>query len=617
MKRRALVQAALATGGRTWGAPLAGVLSACQPAWQGDTGHIQGGFVGTHWERGHALRDATHGPGGDARHAQGVPASTGQRKSGTASPPALTRHVHTLIAGGGVAGLAAARALRLRGMDDFVLLELEDQPGGNARAGQLGGLPCPLGAHYLPVPSDRAPHVQHLLEDLGLRRRVAGRWVYDERHLCHSPQERLYFQGQWQPGLLPTQGVGASTLAQYRRFAQAVRQAQQASVYAIPLHKWPLPSDQLALDAQPFDAWLATQGLTDPHLHWYLDHCCRDDYGAGLGSVSAWAGMHYFASRHGFNVPGDDFAEAEPVLTWPEGNGWLAHQLTLALGDRLRTGHVVLRIEPVAHPGPISGAGRSARTHGLHGAEAPSGASGQPGLAGHNIDVLALNTATGVVERWLARRCIVALPVHVAARVVVNLPAPAHSALQDAARHIRYAPWVVTNLHLSRPVADRGGAAPAWDNVVYGGAAGSPAVHGGGLGYVNATHQNLQPVPGPTVLTHYRALGGAPAARQQLLAQPWTHWRDQTVADLQAVHPDLAAKATQASVARYGHAMVMPVPGFMKKLGLLRSYSFNSLLLKNKDIVFAHSDWAGYSVFEEAFTMGHLAADHTARPTTS
>ncbi len=105
-----------------------------------------------------------------------------------------------------LAGLAAARALRLGGVEDFTLLELEDQPGGNSRAGSLRGIACPLGAHYLPVPGDDAPEVQDLLEELGLRQRVAGRWQYggdDGRHLCHSPQERLFMDGQWQEGLLP------------------------------------------------------------------------------------------------------------------------------------------------------------------------------------------------------------------------------------------------------------------------------------------------------------------------------------------------------------------------------------------------------------------------------
>ena len=129
--------------------------------------------------------------------------------------PASTRKTRVLIAGGGVAGLAAARALRLAGIDDFALLELEDSAGGNARGGLVNGIACPLGAHYLPVPGDDAREVQDLLEELGLRRRVAGRWEYDERTLCHSPQERLFFHGEWQDGLLPVHGVGADTQAQY------------------------------------------------------------------------------------------------------------------------------------------------------------------------------------------------------------------------------------------------------------------------------------------------------------------------------------------------------------------------------------------------------------------
>ncbi|MGB4061993.1 MAG: FAD-dependent oxidoreductase [Burkholderiaceae bacterium] len=527
-------------------------VAGCRPGTRADAPLPPGGFVGQSPERGHALRDATSGQPG---------------KSGSAPQPAITRRVHTLIAGGGVAGLAAARALRLKGRDDFALLELEDTAGGNARAGQLGGLPCPLGAHYLPLPSNRAPQVQDLLEELGLRQRVAGRWVYDERHLCHSPQERLFFQGEWQPGLLLVDGVGPGTLDQYRRFAARVRQVQHTSAYAIPVPKWPLPIDQIALDAMPFEKWLATQGLTDPHLRAYLDYCCRDDYGAGLATVSAWAGLHYFASRHGFTAPGEDNAEAEPVLTWPEGNGWLTAQLAAPLGDRLHTGQVVLRIEPTRH----------------------------------GVDVLALNTATAQVERWLARRCVVALPVFVAARVVQNAPAPVQQALQAAAQAVRYAPWVVTNLHLRQPLADRGGAAPAWDNVLHTEA----GTCSGGLGYVNATHQSLLPVPGPTVLTHYRALGDDPTARQRVLAQPWTHWYQHTLADLHPAHPELAHRVAEVSVARYGHAMAVPTPGFMGKMGAWRSLVFNSSLSKSPGLAFAHSDWAGYSVFEEAFAMGH------------
>jgi hypothetical protein len=146
-----------------------------------------------------------------------------------------------------------------------------------------------------------------------------------------------------------------------------------------------------------------------------------------------------------------------------------------------------------------------------------------------------------------------------------------------------------------------------------------------GLGYVNAMHQSLRPVPGATVLTYYRALGDvaglagvdAPgsAGRRLLLGQPWTMWRDALLAEHSVAHPDLAAKTTRIDVTRYGHAMAVPVPRNIEKIGIQPLLNKRKQLQKTKHhqitherLNFAHSDWAGYSVFEEAFTLGHWAA---------
>ena len=543
------------------GSAAAALLAGCQPP----PPALEFAFAGIDLERGHALRDLlAQGP---------LPA------------PTLVRRAQVIIAGGGVAGLAAARSLRLAGVHDFALLELEDTPGGNSRAGAVNGVACPLGAHYLPVPGEHAPEVQDLLEELGLRQRVAGRWQYDERHLCHSPQERLYFEREWQEGLLPVQGVGEATLEQYRRFSQAVAAASRAARFTMPQFaaldaKTGLAPAHQALDAMTFEAWLQQQGLDDAHLRWYLDYCCRDDYGAGMARVSAWAGLHYFASRHGFHTPGEAVAEdREGVLTWPEGNGWLTQQLAAPLKaqGQLQTGTSVLRI-----------------------AETRRG-----------VEVDAFNHHSGNVERWQAPRCIVALPVFVAARVVQNPPA----FLAQAAQRLQWAPWAVTNIHLNAPLADRPGAAPAWDNVIYGDS------NPGGLGYVDASHQKLDPRPGPTVLTYYQALGDVTEARQQLATQGAEHWGRAALAALAGPHPDVLQRATRVQVTRYGHAMSIPVPGvqtFLSQIGLQAPPGKRKLLLNGERqrarptpatarLAFAHSDWSGYSVFEEAFTRGHAA----------
>jgi len=182
--------------------------------------------------------------------------------------------------------------------------------------------------------------------------------------------------------------------------------------------------------------------------------------------------------------------------------------------------------------------------------------------------------------------------------------------LTQAASQTVYAPWLVANIHINAALQDRPGAPPSWDNVVYGDASTAP-----GLGYVDASHQNLQPVPGATVLTYYRVLGdlGLPG-RQMLLNTSWGSWCDAIVAELARPHPDLVDKVTRIDITRYGHAMAVPVPRNNNKIDLQPLSDKRKQLSKLyqpvpsfERLAFAHSDWAGYSVFEEAFTLGHAA----------
>ena len=163
---------------------------------------------------------------------------------------------------------------------------------------------------------------------------------------------------------------------------------------------------------------------------------------------------------------------------------------------------------------------------------------------------------------------------------------------------MKHAPWLVANLHLREALDDHAGAAPAWDNVVYG----SPT-----LGYVDAGHQSLLPYAGSTVLTAYWALGAESpetlaAQRASLLSQPWSTWADAVVADLAVAHADLPAKTTRVDLMRYGHAMSIPVPG------LRGSAALRTLAGPQARVHFAHADLSSYSVFEEALYHGTRAA---------
>jgi monoamine oxidase len=535
-----------------------GMLSAC-----GDKAQpYRGQWLGAQANRGHRLRD-----------------HQSTAKSGQLPAPASTHQASVLIVGAGIAGLACARALMQAGIDDVQVLELEDEAGGNSRVHSMGGMACPLGAHYLPLPDEKNPELLQWLNELKLCRFEHGRWVFDERHLCHSPQERVYLPtevggGHWFDGLLPPAEAlpreqQAAMNKQVQLFSKLLK-AQATQAFAIPTLRSVFSPELQQLDALTFGDWLDRQGINAPALRWYLDYCCRDDYGAGSSMVSAWAGLHYFASRHGFRAPGENESnDNHAVLTWPEGNAWLSQRLAAPLrsasgpsGRRLHSARVALQVDENRH----------------------------------GVDVQVWNDGTQQVEQWSAAHLVLATPLFIAKRLLRN-PAPAlASVLQQAVGLSAQAPWLVANVQLKAALADKPGAPPSWDNVVYGSAA---------LGYVDAMHQNTRAHPGPTVLTSYWALGGddlnaLQRQRSELLQQPWAFWSAKVVADLAQAHADLPGKVEQVDLMRYGHAMSVPIPG-------QRSSSAMAALAAPATgrVHFAHSDLSGYSILEEAFFHGH------------
>ena len=498
---------------------------------------VAGRWIGDNAVLGHRVRDVA--------------------SSAAAHPPAgaRARRCDVLVVGSGIAGLSAARTLQRAGISDFAVLELEDEPGGNSRGHAMHGLRCPLGAHYLPLPGPGAPDIQAWLVEIGLAKQTAGGLKWDERQLCHSPQERLFIAGRWQDGLLPDVPRESATQAQYRLLAKVITETGRIG-FALPTNRAPWTPAHAALDAVTAAQWLREQGLTDPLVLAYLDYCCRDDYGAGTATVSAWALVHYFASRHGFGAPGDDANDRDPVLTWPDGNAPLMQALRQPFADRVLTGRAVFRID-----------------EGLQ-------------------DVTAWAFAGGEVERWTAKHVIVATPLFIAAHVLSTPP----SALVAAAQQQRRAPWMVANLRLDDLPLDRVGAPLSWDNVIHG----SPS-----LGYVDAQHQSLARVVGERLLTAYWAFPDAD--RQRLLQMSWQDATQLILDDLRVVHPDLSERLLQVDIVRHGHAMSIPTPGRRSSAALA------AVPGSAARVSFAHADLSAYSVFEEAFTRGDTAGRRAAR----
>jgi hypothetical protein len=344
---------------------------------------IAGGYVDDDTAIGHALRDGVAIP------------SAGRARE--------TRRVSVAVVGGGIGGLSAGWRLDALGMRDWLVLELAPEAGGNSRSGENTVSRFPWGAHYLPVPDTRAEHVRTLLREVGVLG-ADGRW--DERTLCHSPQERIWQHGRWHEGLAPLDAAPAWEREEWRRFDAQVAQWRSSDAFHVPLTE--NRGGLSVLDRQTGADWFADQGYRSPTLRWWLNYGTRDDYGTSLDRVSAWATAHYFSARP---------ASEEGPLTWPEGNGFLVRYLAQRAGARVIPDAAALRVA-------------------RHGAR-------------WRITTPTLDVDCDVVI-WAA-------PLFLLPYVMPEVQLPVS---------LEYAPWVVANLTLSKRPAERG-AAPAWDNVFY------------------------------------------------------------------------------------------------------------------------------------------------------
>lgn len=310
---------------------------------------------------------------------------------------------YVVIAGGGIAGLAAAWHLHHAGVRDVVLFELEPALGGTARSGAS----FPWGAHYIVAPSPENEVLIRLLDEMG----VMENGEVAEQFLCRDPEERVFYRGRWYEGLYLNAGASHEDLRQLRAFEAEIarwsawRDARGRRAFDIPLAQCSDDPEVTALDRISMRQWMDARGFTSPRLRWLAEYATRDDYGALLDDTSAWAGVFYFASR-----------EQRPVVTWPEGNGRpVAH---LARFAQPRTGWLVTNIAP-------------------------------------NGDVTAVrgDEAVGVH----ARHVIFAGPQFVARHVIPT---------RETSSDFTYGSWMVANLALrDRPVSP--GFPLAWDNVLY------------------------------------------------------------------------------------------------------------------------------------------------------
>jgi hypothetical protein len=311
------------------------------------------------------------------------------RDGATLRLPRPTRHVPIVIAGGGFAGLCAARFLRDR---PYLLLEKENQVGGNATGGFWRGVGYSSGTSY-----NNNAEVKALAAELGVPlypiRSVDGMIVRD----IYVPE---FF----------TEGVRRAP------YPQRVRDAFRRYVDTYRTYD---PEKELErLDNLPFSDILKDY---PEEVTAFFDAFGANSWGARVVDTSAFVGIEAAQWMGGLEEERYAGEAGFGALTQALGKSIVARG-----AERLLTGAVVVRIEQekdrvlVAYVPPGAA---------LPGASSPAG---DPGREGPPLPLECVSADT----------VIVAAPKFIARHLVAGLPEDQ----TEAMGHIRYEPYMVTNL---------------------------------------------------------------------------------------------------------------------------------------------------------------------------
>ncbi|WP_231490019.1 FAD/NAD(P)-binding protein [Pedobacter sp. Leaf170] len=529
LKRRSfLLRIGLITGGI--------FLNSCYKKLKSNNYNIKGNLFGPNAKAGHALRDKIK-----------IPLAS------------KTRKVKILIIGSGISGLSAGRWLKNSGELDFEIIELENHIGGNSHYSSNKVSSYPLGAHYITIANNDDELLIDFLKEINVITHFENDLpYYNDYYLTFDPEERLLINGEWQEGLIPDFGVPQADKKQIRRFLNDVEKLKNTKgndgkfVFNIPVHSSSNDLEYRKLDKISFESYLHTNGYDSKYLLWYLNYACKDDYGQKMDKISAWAGLHYFASRRG----GAANAEQNAILTWPEGNGWIMKQLATGLKEHIKTSNMCYEIKK---------------------------------MADGSLSATIFNLSKNSTESILAEKVILCSPQFVNNHLLKNFDREINY------KNFSYAPWLVANITINQ-LPDSKGITLCWDNVAFN----TPSV-----GYVNSAQQHLKISEDKKILTYYLPLCDfePSIARLAAYSRDYSQWLDIIIPELEMMHPNLSLAIENIDIWIWGHGMIAPTQNFIWSDNLEKARK----PIENK-IFFAHSDLSGISIFEEAFHQGINAA---------
>jgi len=462
-----------------------------------------------------------------------------------------------IIVGGGISGLTAAWKLNKLGIDNFLLIEKDQKPGGLCSAETINGITGAKASAYPSLPFDEDMLELYKELDFVTQESQIGKIRTNPKYVLKPPYDQVFIGDSWVTDAFEEEGIMMLPISRQAKedleeFIEELddlyewRDKEERAAFDCPIDNSSPDSKMRGLDKMTLGEYVTSQGWSLEMIK-IFDPLLRSAYGLGHDRISAWAAL---------DILMDELLEADPgesSIGFPGGNAFFADKIAATIEDKqLRTDSLVTRIVE------------------------------------KNKEVLVTVITKGQAETLRAKTVIFAAAQFTTPYLLPELSAER----KKAAQAFEYASYVVASIEVSRTLPNL-----AYSNQLVGDFVLSDFIVADWTKH--ADPQNA-PLSRKNILTAYCPMNASD--RKMMLTPSLKDWENRILAEFEQCLPGISKTVTGFHLYRWGHAFAVPSKGWLfSKERMISKKPFGR-------ISFAGADVEGIPTIDHAMTAAFRAA---------